>query len=77
MNRYGRLALDHNRRHRPQAFAQILDPDQFFTLAGMSIEADVTTARDRMIVCVLPGQDHGPHSRYPLVKPVHPRIRLC
>lgn len=49
MNRYGRLALDHNRRHRPQAYAQIQDPDLFFTSAGMSIQADVTTARDRVL----------------------------
>ena len=49
MNRYGRLALDHNRRHRPQAYAQIQDPDPFFTSVGMSIEADVTTARDRIL----------------------------
>ena len=26
MNRYGQMALDHNRKHRPDAYSQIRDP---------------------------------------------------
>ena len=30
MNRYGQKALDHNRKHRPDAYSQIPDPASFF-----------------------------------------------
>lgn len=49
MNSYGRLALDHNRRHRPLTYAQIPDPDHFFTKMGEEIQADVTARRDEIL----------------------------
>ena len=49
MNTYGRLALDHNRRHRPRAYAQIPNPDRFFETAGEEIQAAVTAARDELL----------------------------
>ena len=33
MNRYGQMALDLNRLHRPDAFSRILDPEAFFAEA--------------------------------------------
>ena len=34
MNRYGQMALDHSRQHRPDAYSQIPDPASFFAEAG-------------------------------------------
>ena len=30
MNRYGQMALDHNRKHRPDAYSQIPAPAGYF-----------------------------------------------
>lgn len=49
MNRYGQMALDHNRRHRPDAYSQIPNPDKFFTEAGEQIAAEVTRLRDEIL----------------------------
>lgn len=49
MNTYARLALDHNRRHRPDAYARIPNPDRFFTTAGEDIQAQVTALRDELL----------------------------
>lgn len=49
MNPYGRLALDHSRRHRPHAYSQIPDPDRFFDQAGEEIGAEVTALRDEIL----------------------------
>lgn len=49
MNRYGQMALDHNRRHRPDAYSQIPNPDEFFTEAGEQIAAEVTRLRDEIL----------------------------
>ena len=38
MNRYGQMALDHNRKHRPAAYSQIPDPAGFFAEAGETPE---------------------------------------
>lgn len=49
MNRYGRLALDHNRRHRPSTYSTIQNPDEFFTATGEEIAAEVTRLRDEIL----------------------------
>lgn len=49
MNRYGQMALDHNRRHRPDAYSQIPDPEAFFAQAGEAIAAEVTRLRDEIL----------------------------
>ena len=49
MNRYGQMALDHNRRHRPDNYSQIPDPEAFFAEAGDQIAAEVTRLRDEIL----------------------------
>jgi hypothetical protein len=49
MNRYGQMALDHSRQHRPDAYSQIPDPAQFFDEAGEEIAATVTRLRDEVL----------------------------
>lgn len=49
MNRYGQMALDHSREHRPDAFSQIRHPDVFFAEAGEAIAAEVTRLRDQIL----------------------------
>ncbi len=49
MNRYGRLAYDHTRQHRPKAFAAMADPLAHFTSLGEEVENQVTTLRDRLL----------------------------
>lgn len=57
MNHYGRLALDHNRRHRPRAFAQIPEPERFFQEVGEEIQAHVTARRDEILGPTRPDED--------------------
>ena len=49
MNRYGRLALDHNRRQRPRSYSLIPDPDRFFDQAGEEIQAEVSARRNEIL----------------------------
>ena len=49
MNHYGQLALDHSRNHRPAAYSQIPDPDEFFARAGEEIAAAISEARDQIL----------------------------
>lgn len=56
MNRYGQMALDHNRQHRPDVYSQILDPDAFFAEAGEAIAAEVTRLRDQILGPLRPGE---------------------
>ncbi|MCZ7538123.1 MAG: hypothetical protein M5T61_20770 [Acidimicrobiia bacterium] len=49
MNRYGQMALDHNRKHRPDAYSQIPDPAGFFAEAGEQIAAAVSQLRDEIL----------------------------
>ena len=56
MNRYGQMALDHNRRHRPDAYSQIPDPEAFFAEAGEAIAAEVTRLRDEILGPMRPGE---------------------
>lgn len=56
MNHYAQMALDHNRRHRPRSFAEILDPTSFFTDVGKEIAATVTQLRDEILGPIHPGE---------------------
>lgn len=56
MNHYGRLALEHNRKHRPSTYAQISDPDRFFHDAGEAIQAEVSQLRDELLGPSRPGE---------------------
>ncbi len=49
MNRYGRLAYDHTRLHRPRAFAAMADPAAHFTALGLEVECQITELRDRLL----------------------------
>lgn len=49
MNRYGQMALDHSRQHRPDAYSQIPDPAVFFDEAGEEIAAAVSRFRDEIL----------------------------
>ena len=49
MNRYGQLVLEHNRTHRPDAYSQISDPDDFFTEAGETIATAISDLRDQIL----------------------------
>jgi hypothetical protein len=41
MNRYGRIAMDFTRENHPERFAEIEDPEEFFTEAGWEIAGAV------------------------------------
>lgn len=56
MNRYGQMALDHSRLHRPDAYSQIPNPDQFFTKVGEEIAAEVTRLRDEILGLIRTGE---------------------
>ena len=56
MNRYGQMALDHSRRHRPDAYSRIPDPEVFFAEAGEQIAAEVTRLRDEILDPMRPGE---------------------
>ena len=49
MIRYGQMALDHNRKHRPDAYSQIPDPAGFFAETGEQIAAAVSQLRDEIL----------------------------
>jgi hypothetical protein len=56
MNRYGQIALDQHRRHRPLEHSQIDDPIRFFEEIGEEIQADVTSSRDEILGRPRPGE---------------------
>ncbi len=49
MNRYGQLASDLSRNHRPVAYSQIPNPDDYFTRAGEEIAAAISDTRDQIL----------------------------
>jgi len=49
MNRYGRLAYDHTRLHRPKAFAAMADPVERFTTLGEEVQHQITALRDQLL----------------------------
>lgn len=63
MNRYGQLALDHNRTHRPVAYSQISDPNRFFTEAGEQIATQVTRLRDEILGPARPSESPEDYRR--------------
>jgi len=56
-NRYGQIAHDHTRRHRPDAYSRIPNPDAFFAEAGQAIAAEVTRLRDQILGPPRPDED--------------------
>lgn len=56
MNRYGRMALDRSRQHRPKAFSAIEDPASHFARLGAEVEEEIGTLRDRLLGCQGPGE---------------------
>jgi hypothetical protein len=56
MNRYGQMALEFSRQHRPNAYSQITDPYRFFDAAGEAIQAEVTRLRDDLLGAPRPGE---------------------
>lgn len=57
MNQYGQLALGHSRNHRPAAYSQIPDPDEFFARAGEEIATMISQTRDQIVGPPRPGED--------------------
>ncbi len=49
MNRHGKMALDHSRKHRPDSYSQIPNPDEFFAKVGEEIAAAVSRLRDEIV----------------------------
>jgi hypothetical protein len=56
MNRYGRMALEYNREHLRRAFAEIEDPERFFTEAGEEIEAAIAEVHAQLLGERRPGE---------------------
>lgn len=57
MNRYGQMAQDHTRQHRPDGYSQIPNPDEFFAEVGEAIAAEVSRLRDQILGPPRPGED--------------------
>lgn len=57
LNRYGLLALDFCRHHRPNAWAALPDPLSTFEAIGGEIQAEVTQALDRLLGDPRPGEN--------------------
>lgn len=49
MNQYGRMALEFSQQYRPKAFAQLDDPERFFTEAGQGIAAEIAQTCDQLL----------------------------
>jgi hypothetical protein len=49
MNRYGRMAHEHTRQHRPAAFASMDDPVAHFTRLGEEVADRITQLRDELV----------------------------
>ena len=63
MNRYGQMAHDHTRQHRPDAYSQIPNPDEFFVEAGEAIAAQVSQLRDQILGPPGPSEDPEAYRR--------------
>lgn len=57
MNYYGQIALDHTRNHRPGAYSQIPDPEEFFARVGEEIAATISQTRDQILGPPRPDED--------------------
>jgi hypothetical protein len=49
LNRYGLMALEFCRKHRPIAWAQTVNPESTFEDVGAQIQAEVTRVRDELM----------------------------
>ncbi|MEX2548451.1 MAG: hypothetical protein WD830_11805 [Chloroflexota bacterium] len=49
MNRYGRMAYEHTKQHRPTGFGALTDPTAFFSTIGEEAAAQITRLRDEML----------------------------
>ena len=56
LNRYGLLALDFSRRHRPRAWAALPEPITTFETIGEEIQTQVTLIRDQLLGPPRPGE---------------------
>jgi hypothetical protein len=56
MNRYGRMARDYTRENLPKAFAEIEDPERFFTEAGEEIAAAIGEVHAQILGDRRPGE---------------------
>ena len=56
MNRYGRMAFDHTRQHRPKAFSSMADPASHFSQLGEEIESRINQLRDQMLGAPVPAE---------------------
>lgn len=56
MNRYAEMALDHWRRHRPEALAAMADPTTHFTRLGEEVETRVGSLRDQILGSMRPAE---------------------
>lgn len=63
MNQYGRMALDYTSHSRPTAFAQIEDPERFFTEVGEEIERAIVGVRDQILGDPRPGESPEEYRR--------------
>ncbi|HEY9555790.1 MAG TPA: hypothetical protein VIR58_03585 [Acidimicrobiales bacterium] len=55
------MALDHNRRHRPDAYSQIPNPAEFFAGTGEEIAAQVSRLRDEILGSPRPSESAESH----------------
>lgn len=58
MNRYGRLALEQWSRHMPARFAELEDPEDFFTELGETIEQQVVVLVEELERQLTPTEDY-------------------
>ena len=56
MNRYGRMAMDHWSRWRPQNFQTITDPEQFFQELGETVEDQILSLATALAGPDVPGE---------------------
>lgn len=57
MNLYGRRLMEFWAEHRPRAFAELEDPEAFFTRAGEEISVQVAALIPQLAGVDLPGED--------------------
>jgi hypothetical protein len=58
VNEYGTAALEHWRRWRPQQFATIQDPEEFFSTLGATVAAQVDQLTDDLAGPDSPGESY-------------------
>lgn len=58
MNRYGQLLMRQWKRADPQRFAQISDPEQFFSQRGLELETEIQTLAAALAGPDQPGESY-------------------